>query len=201
MSPDQVGGAGRTLRRATWLVLPVVLGGMGHVAVLKTDALSALAVPIDAGARWGGRRVFGANKTWRGVVLMTGLTALASGTQAAVARRNRWTSALQVMQSARVNAWLSGAVCGLTYCLAELPNSFVKRQLGIAPGARATRSSRLQYVVDQADSVAGCLLALRLLYRAAADELITAFALGLTIHIGIDQLIYAIGVKSRRPRA
>ena len=201
MKPDQVNGAGRTLLRATWLVLPVVLGGLGHVAVLKTNVLRSLAVPIDNGARLRGRPVFGENKTWRGIALMTGLTALTSGAQAALARRNRWTSALDVLQSARVNAWLTGALCGLTYCLAELPNSFVKRQLGIAPGARATRASRLQYVVDQADSVAGCLLALRLLYRAAARELITAFALGITVHIGIDQLIYAIGVKSRTPKA
>ena len=201
MKPDPVNGAGRTLLRATWLVLPVVLSGLGHVAVLKTDLLRALSVPLDGGACWRGRPVFGENKTWRGIALMTGLTALASGTQAALARRNRWTSALDVLQSARVNAWLTGALCGLTYCLAELPNSFVKRQLGIAPGARATRASRLQYVVDQADSVAGCLVALRLLYRAAARELITAFALGITVHIGIDQLIYAIGVKSRTPKA
>jgi CDP-2,3-bis-(O-geranylgeranyl)-sn-glycerol synthase len=194
---DLVSSAGATLLRATWLILPVVLGGLGHVAVLKTNVLASLAVPIDNGARWRGRRLFGANKTWRGVVLMTGLTALTSGAQAALARRTRCPSA---QQSARVNAWLTGALCGLTYCLAELPNSFVKRQLGIEPGARATRASRLQYVVDQADSVAGCLVALRLLYRAAAGELVTAFALGLTIHIGIDQLIYAMGIKSRRPK-
>ena len=200
MKPDRASGAGRTVLRATWLVLPVVLGGLGHVVVLKTNLLRSLAVPIDNGARWRGRPVFGENKTWRGVALMTGLTALTSGTQAVLARRKRWTSALDVLQSARVNAWLTGALCGLTYCLAELPNSFVKRQLGIAPGARATRASRLQYVVDQADSVAGCLLALRLLYRAAASELLTAFGLGIGIHIAIDQLIYAIGVKSRTPK-
>jgi hypothetical protein len=197
---DLVSSSGATLLRATWLILPVVFGGLGHVAVLKTNVLSSVAVPIDHGARWRGRPVFGANKTWRGIALMTGLTAVASASQAALAQRNRWTSAQQVLQSARVNAWLTGALCGLTYCLAELPNSFVKRQLGIEPGARATRASRLQYVVDQADSVAGCLVALRLLYRAAASELLTAFALGLTIHIGIDQLIYAIGIKSRGPK-
>lgn len=201
VKPDPVNGAGRTLLRATWLVLPVALGGLGHVAVLKTNLLSSLAIPIDNGARWRGQPVFGANKTWRGIALMTGLTALTSGTQATLARRNRWTSALDVVQSARVDAWLAGALCGLTYCLAELPNSFVKRQVGIAPGGRATRAGRLQYVADQADSVAGCLLALRLLYRAAAGELITAFVLGITIHIGIDQLIYAIGVKSRGAKA
>jgi hypothetical protein len=132
---------------------------------------------------------------------MTGLTAVASGTQAALVRRHRWTSGLDILQSARVNPWLAGAVAGLTYSLAELPNSFVKRQLRIAPGAHAPRASQLQYLADQADSVAGCLVALRLLYRAAARDLLTAFALGITIHIGIDQLIYAIGVKARRPKA
>lgn len=189
------------VRRATWLILPVVLGGLGHVAVLKTNVLGPLAVPIDGGARWHGRPVFGANKTWRGIAVMTGLTALASAMQAAFARRNRWTSALELQRSARVNAWAAGAVCGLTYCLAELPNSFAKRRLGILPGARSSRAGRLQYVVDQADSVAGCLIPLRLLYRSDGGELLTAFALGMTIHIGIDRLIYAIGVKSRSAKA
>jgi hypothetical protein len=201
VKPDRINGAGRTLLRATWLVFPVVLAGLGHVAVLKTNVLSSLASPIDNGARWRGRPILGANKTWRGIALMTGLTAVASGTQAALVRRRRWPSALEVLQSARLNSWLTGALCGLTYCLAELPNSFVKRQLGIAPGGRGSRASRLQYVVDQADSVAGCLLALRLLYRTSAGDLVTAFGLGVTIHIGIDQLIYALGVKSRRPTA
>jgi len=201
VNADPVNGAGRTLLRATFLVLPVVLGGLGHVAVLKTNVLSTLAVPIDNGARWRGQPVFGANKTWRGIALMTGLTAVASGAQAALVRRNRWTNGLDVLGTARVNAWLAGAACGLAYCLAELPNSFVKRQLGIAPGTRGTRASRLQYVMDQADSVAGCLVALRLLYRAAARDLVGAFGLGIAIHIGIDQLIYVIGVKSRGPKA
>lgn len=201
MTRDQVRAADRIVRRATWLILPVVLGGLGHVAVLKTNVLGSLAVPIDGGARWRGRPVFGANKTWRGIAVMTGLTAFASAMLDALARRNRWTRALEVRQSARVNAWAAGAVCGLSYCLAELPNSFMKRRLGISPGARAISRGRLQYVVDQADSVAGCLIVLRLLYRSDVGELLAAFGLGMTIHVGIDQLIYAIRVKSRVARA
>jgi hypothetical protein len=45
------------------------------------------------------------------------------------------------------------------------------------------------------------LVALRLLYRSTARDLLAVFALGVTIHIGIDQLIYAIGIKSRSPKA
>lgn len=201
MNRDQVRAAERIVRRAAWLIFPVVLAGLGHVAVLKTNLLQPLAVPIDGGARWRGRPVFGANKTWRGIAVMTGLTALATAVLDALARRNRWEHALEVRQSARVNAWVSGAVCGLVYCLSELPNSFMKRRLGILPGARAISGGRIQYVVDQADSVAGCLIPLRLLYRSDAGDLLAAFALGLTVHIGIDQMIYALGVKSRETRA
>jgi hypothetical protein len=175
------------VRRAAWLILPVVLGGLGHVAVLKTDFLRSLAVPLDGGARWRGRPVFGANKTWRGIAVMTGSTALASGAQAALMRRLRLRSALEMEDSVRVNAWAVGAVYGLTYCIAELPNSFVKRRLGIAPGARARRGAWLQYLVDQADSVVGCLIPLRLFYGSSGGELVTAFVLGLAIHIAIDR--------------
>lgn len=178
--------AGRSLWRASWLILPVVLGGFGHVAVLKTNIFAPLALPLDGGARWRGHPLLGANKTWRGIVVMTGFTALASAGQAALARRTGWSDASMVPQSAGVRPWAAGAVCGATYCIAELPNSFVKRRLGISPGGRAVSGGRLQYLLDQADSVAGCLVPLRLLYRANAGELLAAFVLGLTIHVAID---------------
>lgn len=186
------------LFRATWLILPVVLGGLGHVAALKTNALHFLAAPIDAGAEWKGRPLFGANKTWRGFAVMTGFTAMASAMQATVASRCGWTIALQVHQRARINPWAAGAICGLSYCLGELPNSFIKRRLRIRPGARAFKVAWLQYLIDQGDSVAGCLVPLRLIYRCPDEELLMAAALGMAVHIGIDQLIYVIGVKSRR---
>jgi len=183
---NRLSRAGRTVGRAAWLILPVVLGGLGHVAVLKTDFLRTLAVPLDGGAHWRGRPVFGANKTWRGMVVMTGSTAVASGAQAALTRRLRWRWAIGVEESARLNAWAFGALYGITYCLAELPNSVVKRRLGIAPGARARRGAWLQYVVDQADSVVGCLIPLRLIHGSSGGELVSAFVLGLAIHIAID---------------
>ncbi len=192
---------GRTVLRACWLILPVVFGGLGHVAILKTNLLRSLAVPVDGGARWRGRPVLGANKTWRGFAVMTGLTALTSATQNALARRYRWPGAVEAQQSRRVDAWLAGAICGFAYCLAELPNSFVKRRLGISPGTRAGSRAWLQYTVDQADSVIGCALPLRLIYRSAVGELLTALALGMGFHVAIDQLIYAIGVKTRATKA
>ena len=46
----------------------------------------------------------------------------------------------------------------------ELPNSFIKRQLDIAPGqaSRGSFAYAAQFAIDRLDSIAGMLLALRL---------------------------------------
>jgi len=56
----------------------------------------------------------------------------------------------------------------------------------------------LQYVVDQLDSVVGCLLALRTFHHPTRGELIGALALGGGLHVAIDASLYLIGVKGRR---
>ena len=91
-----------------------------------------------------------------------------------------------------------GLALGLGYSLAELPNSFVKRRLGIRPGARSTVRPRLQYVVDQADSVVGAALALTPLVTPRTAVL-AVLVVGLALHIAIDELLYAAGVKRRAP--
>jgi hypothetical protein len=176
--------------RAAWLVAPVLLAGLAHVGVLKANLLGRLAMPLDAGGSWRGRPIFGANKTWRGPVVMTLGTALT-------------TRLLHVLHpppwQARIGSdWTCGAVVGLAYVLAELPNSFVKRRLRVPPGGRSRRLGGVQYVVDQADSVAGCLVAARLVYRPSWLDVAAAFVLGIVAHIGVDALMHTIGVK-RRP--
>jgi CDP-diglyceride synthetase len=187
----------RIAGRVAWMITPVLLAGLGQVVVLKTGILAGLATPLDGGMEWRGKPLLGPQKTWRGVVIMTALSALVSSAQSAASRRSARLRALSPFDYSRVNPWLLGAVLGLGYCLAELPNSFVKRRLGIAPAATAERWSWVQYLVDQSDSVAGCLVALRLFYRPSWYEAGLAFVSGLTLHIGVDQLMRAWGIKRR----
>lgn len=182
------------------MITPVLLAGLGQVVVLKTGLLAGLTTPLDGGAEWRGKPLLGPRKTWRGVVIMTMLSALVSSAQSAAARRSEGLRALSPFDYSRVNPWLLGGVLGLGYCLGELPNSFVKRRLGIAPAATAERWPRVQYFVDQSDSVAGCLLALRFFYRPSWSETGLAFFSGLTLHIGVDQLMRAWGIKRRAYR-
>ena len=192
----------RLAARVAWIVAPVLLAGLGQVVVLKTGFLASLAVPIDAGLRWRGKPVLGPRKTWRGVVVMSMLSALVAGGQAFAARRSARLRALSPFDYGRTNPWLLGFVLGVGYCAAEFPNSFVKRRLDIAPAGTSDRWGRLQYLVDQSDSVTGCLVALRFFYKPSRLETGLAFSTGLALHVGVDQLMHAWGVKRRayRPR-
>ena len=137
--------------------------------------------------------MLGPSKTWRGVVIMPAATALAASLAEALARR--LPPELSPFPGRRVKPWLLGAMLGLGYCAGELPNSFVKRRLGIPAGGSAERLPWLQYAVDQADSVVGCLVALRLVYRAPPTELLLAAALGTGAHVAVDRLMSSIGLR------
>ena len=183
--------------RVAWMITPVLVAGLGQVVVLKTGLLPGLAVPLDRGLHWRGKPVLGPRKTWRGVIVMTTLSALVASAQARAARRSERARAFSPFDYERINPWLLGFALGLGYCLAELPNSFVKRRLDIAPADTADRFARLQYLVDQSDSVVGCLVALRIFYKPSWLETGLAFATGVALHVGVDQLMHAVGVKRR----
>src|SRR5438309_4605296 len=183
----------RPAGRVAWIVAPVLLAGLGQVIVLKTGLLAGLAIPIDRGRQWRGKPVLGPRKTWRGVIIMTTLSALVAGGQAMAARHSARVRAFSPFDYDRTNPWLLGFALGLGYCLAELPNSFVKRRLDIAPAATTDKWARLQYLVDQSDSVAGCLVALRLFYKPSRTETSLAFSTGLALHVGVDQPMHSSG--------
>jgi dolichol kinase len=182
----------RPIAQAAWLIAPVVLAGVVHSVVIHRDLAPRLARPIDGGRTLRGRRLFGSNKTWRGVVVMSTTTAVGALVLFAIAPRS-----LELpLRAEGVGAFLLlGSVLGIAYSLAELPNSFVKRQLGIAPGARTRSHGRSQYLVDQLDSVLGVAAVLAI----AVDEpavLLAIVPLGLAVHAVADYLLYALRVKA-----
>jgi hypothetical protein len=93
-----------------------------------------------------------------------------------------------------------GAICGAAYVVAELPNSFMKRRLGIAPGTSARRARAAQYVVDQLDSVAACAVAIRIFYRIDAAEAVASALLGAAFHVAVERTMRVLprGRRARR---
>ena len=186
------------VRRGFALVAPVLTAGLVHVAVIAFDFVPWLAAPIDGGRQFRGRALLGRNKTWRGFVVMPLATAVTVSAQQALAAQSPRIAALAPLVRGAPPPWVVGAACGAAYVLAEIPNSFVKRRLGIAAGARAGRAAGAQYVVDQLDSVLGCVAAVRWFYRIDAGDALVAGVLGGAFHVGVER---AMRVLPRRHRA
>ena len=151
-----------------WAFLPALGGAIAHAPVLRFDLFAPLKRPLDGGATLAGRRLLGDNKTLRGALVMSSGTTLA----ALVLTRQSWFRARLPDELREAPPALYGLLLGAGVVLGELPNSFVKRQLGVAPGGRRNTPLGVAIsVYDQADFVPVAGLALRPLWRVSAREL------------------------------
>jgi hypothetical protein len=92
-----------------------------------------------------------------------------------------------------VNPWALGALLGIATVAGELPNSFLKRRLDIAPGAQ--RNAALT-IFDQADFVLTAALLLRPVHRMSARETAEVFAIVAAVHVPINLIGHVLGVRS-----
>lgn len=179
--------------RPGWAFVPALGGALAHAPVLRYDLLPSLKRPLDLGAAPGGKRLFGDNKTVRGALMMAGGTL--AGTLAlhrVPAYRERLPPELRAAGPLR-----HGALLGAAVVLGELPNSTVKRRLGIGPGDRAGSPLGVALAIhDQADFVLASWPLLRPVWRMSPRELAEAFAVVTGVHMAVNVAGYAIGARS-----
>lgn len=93
------------------------------------------------------------------------------------------------------SSFILAVILGFGYCLAELPNSFMKRRLGIKEGKTSDRYKWFFVILDQADSAIGCMLAYRLLITISWKLVIMTIVFGTVIHLILNVLLYFVGVR------
>ena len=86
-----------------------------------------------------------------------------------------------------------GLLLGIGVILGELPNSFLKRQLGVAPGEQ---HGLLFTIYDQADFVLVVWLLLLPLWVMAPWQAAFVFAVVTVVHLVINVIGYAIGARA-----
>jgi CDP-diglyceride synthetase len=158
------------------LVAPLFVGFVVHGLCIRLGVLKELGSPIS-------RNLFGANKTYRG------LLCVALGTAAGFAAINpAW---LELGEGPRtVQLALLGFVVGAAAMAAELPNSFLKRRVGIPPGAQANGIRGMAFhVLDQVDVVFGAWAVMAWVVRPSFGRLAGSFG---TVYVG-HQLISLMG--------
>ncbi len=186
------------VRCGLFLLLAFTLAGVAQTAWFKSPRSARFALPLDGGRTLRGRRLLGANKTWKGFVVMVPAAMLAFSLLGAAAHalpgvaEGLWP--LTPLQYAGL-----GGCAALGFMLGELPNSFLKRQLDIAPGAapESAWGRWLCFAVDRIDSIVGMLVAVSLLVPLGWQGWLLVLGLGPAIHWLFNVALYALGVKAR----
>jgi CDP-2,3-bis-(O-geranylgeranyl)-sn-glycerol synthase len=183
---------------AVFLIVAFVLAGVAQTLWLRSQCSLRFAVPLDQGRTFRGKRILGANKTFRGLMVMVPATGLAFCLLGLVVGRNPDLNARLWSLSPAAYAVL-GLVAGLGFMLGELPNSFVKRQMGIPPGEapRHRAAGVVAFVVDRFDSIVGMLAALMLFVPLPWRTWLYVIVLGPAIHWSFSLVLYLCGVKGR----
>jgi hypothetical protein len=153
----------------TWFAGALFVAGAIEAQLWRLPALAPLDRPIAA-------RAFGPNKRWRGLVTLPLAHVASVALFRAVEPLVPWAGAL-TLSFARVPWCACALAVGFAFNAAELPNSYVKRRLGIPPG---DESRPLFALFDHVDSTYGALAVLVLFglpLRTAAVGLLVAPAL------------------------
>jgi hypothetical protein len=187
------------LIRALFIVVAFVVAGFVHSAWLGSRWSRPLMMPLDGGARIRGRRVFGDNKTVRGFAVMVPAAAASFWMLWMVISTTSPTIAIALWWLSPGEYAVLGAWAGLGFMLGELPNSFVKRQLDIAPGTapRGRIAAVVSFAVDRLDSILGMLLAVSFAAPTPWLTWLYVIVVGPAIHFSFSVLLYRLGVKER----
>jgi CDP-diglyceride synthetase len=184
------------LAAAVFLVSAFSLAGAAQTAWFATPISRAFAIPLDGGFRLRGRRLFGANKTVRGLVVMVPAAAAAFALLAAAAEdaARAWLWPISLGSYAWLGAWAA-----VGFMAGELPNSLLKRQLDIAPGARPEgRGAALgHFILDRLDSGIGMLAALALVVEVPWLTWAYVLLVGPLVHWSFSVVMFRLGLKQR----
>lgn len=158
------------------LFLPLILANVFHMIVVKFNLFSFLNIAIA-------KSVFGQNKTYRGFVFVTAASAF-------------FVWLLNTKQlTPLISNFMLGASLGFVYVFMELPNSFIKRRLGIRPGESSERYKYISILIDKSDSTFGTVLCFGILTNLPLSEMAIIFLLAFSVHLSVSYLLVITKIK------
>jgi CDP-2,3-bis-(O-geranylgeranyl)-sn-glycerol synthase len=175
------------------LFAPLGLGSLFHGLTSYFGWFPGLLRPIDGGLRLGGTPLFGASKTWRGVLTVAAGTSL--GYSLAALGTGLTIPELEGRSPAITS--LFGFGFGAGAMLGELPNSFIKRRLGWASGTSPRGlAGALAYVIDQVDLVGGCWIVTVFVAQITVPRFVISLVFVFVFHQLITVLVYLAGIRT-----
>lgn len=172
--------------KCVYLLLPAYFANMAPVWF--RNSFKWMAVPVDCGALFRGKPLFGSHKTVRG--LITGIAFAVSA--AFVQFLLSGIPVFKEVSLADYSQWLLlGILMGSGALAGDLLKSFVKRRAGISPGKPFVP-------FDQVDFVAGALLFSSLVVDLTWSVVIVSFALSFVLHIATNHIAFWLGIRREK---
>lgn len=137
-----------------WVFIPAGLANMVPVFAAHIRALQPYDAPIDFGKTLRGRRIFGAHKTWRGLVVGIVAATLVFWLQQVLVAELSWADWLaNGLDYSSFPVLLVGPLFAIGALGGDAIKSFFKRQIGIKPGATWIPFDQVDYIIGGALAV------------------------------------------------
>lgn len=176
---------------AMWFFVPVGFANMSPIVAARIAWLKPLGVPIDAGKTFRGRRILGANKTWRGLLAGIVVATLTVWLQQTLAGHATWLNDFPGDTAyADLPTVLLGVLFGVGTLGGDAVKSFIKRQLDVAPG-------KPWPFFDQIGEILGAIVVTLPVVMFDFWVYVWIVVLWLVIDIGVSGLSYLAGWKER----
>lgn len=180
-------------------LLGPILAGVVNSIFCKLNIFKSLKKPLDFNKKIKGKRIFGDNKTWKGLlgyIFFNIIFMVLVGIIYKACNIEKLNFFYINHNNTLVFNILVGALLGLFYALFELPNSFMKRRLDIKPGKTIKGPKKYFFIfLDQADSVFGVALVVWMFYPIGIKVYLLYILVGAVTHLLINMLLYALHLR------
>lgn len=176
---------------AYWFFLPAGLANGAPVVANVIPGLKHLNQPLDGGRMWRGKPIFGAHKTWRGLLAGMATATAVLAIEQFLARHHAWAVyASGPVDYTTLTLWVLGPLFGFGALMGDAIESFFKRRV-----AREAGTSWVPF--DQIDYVLGGLIASLAAVRLRPYDYLAVLALWFVLHFAGSYLGYMLKLKDR----
>lgn len=132
---------------AIWFFFPAGIANTTPIFVAKLPVLKKLNAPLDFGIKVGGVRLFGKNKSIRGLV-----SGIIVGMFLVWVQQQLWISNESIQELVRLNyaelnPIILGGLLGAGALVGDVVESFFKRRSGVAPGQAWFPFDQIDYIL------------------------------------------------------
>lgn len=166
--------------KALYFFLPAYFANMAPVIFKKVPFL---AKPVNA-------KLFGVNKTWRGLVLATLTGTLIFLLQKQLYQLGGFWENIALIDYTGFSILL-GALLAFGAILGDLVESYFKRKRGTAPGKQ-------WFPWDQLDFVIGAFLLSFVIYVPAIEVIVMLLLLTPLLHVGTNHIAYYLKIRKEK---